>query len=422
MNEEFLSFIWKYGLYEYGNFYSEGEKIEIIHPGDHNRDSGPDFFNAKIKIGDTIWVGNAEIHVKASDWNRHNHDQNSAFDNVILHITYNNDIQIYTSKALKVPAIELRFNQHYLENYNFLMTDQQWIPCSDQLKKIDPFIVSSWLSKVGVERLESRIEPIKENLAETTNNWEEAFYRQMTRSFGFHVNSYPFEALAKATPYITIKKHAHDILQLEALLFGQAGFLGNDYSDDTYYNKLKTEYQFIKTKYTLHPMDVHLWKFMRLRPVNFPTVRIAQLAALIHRDPTLFSLLFDAKKLSSIYQILIGDLSDYWNTHFTFGNESKFRRKTLGVESAKIIAINTIVPFFFVYGKMMGNTDIQDRAMQFLELIEPEENSEIRNWKKVGILPKNAFDSQALLQLKSGYCSKRRCLECGIGSRIICNF
>jgi len=421
MNEEFLSFLWKYKLYESGNLFWEGEKIEVIHPGDHNIDSGPDFFNARIKIGDTIWVGNAEIHVKASDWNRHNHDQNSAFDNVVLHITYENDIPVYTSKGLKVPAIELRFDHHYIENYNFLMTDQKWIACSDQLKKTDPFIIFSWLSKIGIERLESRIEPIKENLAETTNNWEEAFYRQMTRSFGFHINSYPFESLAKATPYIIIKKYAHDLIQLEALLFGQAGFLINDYSDDIYYNKLKTEYEFLKTKHSLRPMDIHLWKFMRLRPGNFPTIRIAQLAALIHHNPSLFSLLFDNEKLSSLYQILICKLSDYWNTHFTFGKVSKYSPKALGVESAKIIAINTVVPFFFVYGKMMNTIDIQDRAMKYLELIDPEENSEIRNWKMMGIIPQNAFDSQALLHLKAHYCTKRRCLECGIGSRIICN-
>jgi len=421
MNEEFLSFLWKYGLYESGNFFSEGEKIEIIHPGEHNTDSGPDFFNTRIKIGDTIWVGNAEIHVKASDWNRHNHDQNSAFDNVILHVTYENDIPVYTSKGLKIPAIELTFDQQYLTNYSVLMADQQWIPCGDQVNKVDRFIISAWLNKVGIERLECRIEPIHKNLADTTNNWEEVLYRQISRSFGFHVNSFPFESLAKTTPFHIVKKHAHDLFQLEALFFGQSGFLENDYSDDVYYIRLKKEYEFLKTKYTLRPMDVHLWKFMRLRPVNFPTVRIAQLAALIHHHQSLFSLLFEKEQLSTLYHSIVDDLSEYWNTHYSFGKVSQFQKKTLGSESAASITINTVIPFFFVYGTVMGNRDILDRVLQFLEMISPEDNAEITNWKKVGIVPFNALESQALLQLRSHYCVKRRCLECGIGSRIIRN-
>ncbi len=421
MNEEFLSFLWKYRLYDTDNMVSDGENIEIIHSGDRNCDSGPDFFNARIKIGDTVWVGNAEIHVKASDWNRHNHDQNQAFDNVILHVVYHNDVQVHTSKGVKVPTVQLKFDIHYLENYNSLISSRQGVACGDRLSNIDSFILSSWLSKMAIERLETKTETINDYLLYNANNWEEAFYRQMCRSFGFHVNSYPFEALAKATPYLVVQKHAHNIFQLEALLFGQAGFLMNDYSNDIYYNKLKTEYDFLHAKYTLNPIDVHLWKFMRLRPVNFPTVRIAQLAALINRNSSLFSQLLDTETLSSIYNILICNLSDYWDTHFTFEKTSKYRPKTLGTESAKIITINTIVPFFFVYGKMLGKADIQDKALQLLELIEAEQNSEIRNWQKVGLIPKNAFESQALLHLATNYCAKKRCVECGIGSRIICD-
>jgi hypothetical protein len=419
MTEEFLSFLWKHQLYNAEHLYLDGGQIEVIHPGEHNRDSGPDFFNTKIKIADTIWVGNAEVHLKASDWNRHGHDTNQAFDNVVLHITGQNDLPVFTSKGRQVATVVMEFDQSLLKNYQTLMTAQKWVPCADLLKSLDPIVIASLLSKIGIERLEYRTADIVRNLDNTSNNWDESFYRQMARSYGFHVNSQPFEALAKSIPYIIVKKHSHQITQLEALFFGQAGFLLDDYSNDEYYNTLKKEYGFLCSKYNLRPVETHLWKFMRLRPGNFPTIRIAQFVSLLNQDTSLFSAIIDTERLDSLLELLSADVSEYWRSHYTFGNISRPVAKTLGKESAKTIIINTIVPCLFIYGKRLGISKYQDRAMQFLEEIEAEENSVITQWKQFGLMPKNAFDSQALIQLKSEYCDKKNCLACGLGIKLI---
>jgi hypothetical protein len=419
MNEQFLSFIWKYCLYKTDKLQLEGEQVEVIQPGELNCDSGPDFFNAKIKIGNTVWAGNIEVHLKASDWFRHGHDKNAAFDNVVLHIVNQNDAVVLTSKGRKVATLELIFDKIYLENYSSLMINQKSIPCFGSIDSIDSIILSALYSKLGVERLESRTLSIIDNLFDTVNNWDESFYRQIARSYGFHVNSQPFESLAKATPYKILKKHSGNLTQLEAILFGQAGLLLDDYNDDEYYGKLKNEYDFLRKKYHLQSIEVHTWKFMRLRPGNFPTVRIAQFASLIHNNSSLFSGVLNSDNLQSLLEMFTSDVSEYWRAHYTFGNTSRPVKKAIGAESAKVIIINTIVPFYFVYGKKMDLVKYQDRAMQFLEQIDSEENSIISQWKSLGINPKNAFESQALIQLKNEYCDKKRCLECGIGAKIV---
>jgi hypothetical protein len=419
MNEAFLSFLWQLGLYNSESLFVDGEKIVIVHPGMLNRNAGPDFFNAKIKIGETLWVGNVEIHVKASDWYLHNHDKNASFDNVVLHVTSLNDQQVFTSKGRAVPTIELNYDSQYLYNYDFLMGATQWVACSDRIPSVNPFLITSLLSKLGVERLESHSVSIEANLHDTCNNWEESLYRQIARGYGFHINSQPFESLAKFTPFIVLKKYAGNLMQLEAILFGQAGLLEDDYCNDEYYKTLRSEYQFLKKKHNLQPMHPHPWKFMRLRPGNFPTVRIAQFAALIYRNPSVFSLVLEATSLEALVALFATDVSDYWHSHYTFGNESRPISKFFGAGSAKIIIINTVVPLYFVYGKMLSVTSFQDKAMQFLEEIEAEDNSVISEWVKVGVKPRNAFESQALLQLKAEYCDKKRCLECGIGAKIV---
>jgi len=419
MTEEFLSFLWKYQLYSAEKLFVDGERIEIVQPGEHNHHAGPDFFNSKIKIGNTIWAGNVEIHLKASDWYRHGHDKNAAFDNVVLHIVFENDQPIYTSKGRHVATVKLEFDSKHLSNYDSLTINKKWIPCVDYLPVIDPIIITSMLSKMGIERLEYRTDQIIDNLDKTINDWDESFYWQIARSYGFHVNSQPFEALARSVPYHIVKKHSHNQTQLEAIFFGQAGFLLDDYSNDEYYNKLRKEYDFLKVKYNLQPVETHIWKFMRLRPGNFPTIRIAQFIGLLSRNTSIFSSLLDAKDLESLYILLSADVSEYWRSHYTFGNMSRSVTKTLGRDSAKILIINTIAPFYFIYGKKLGLVHFEDKAMQILEDIEAEDNSIIKDWKQHGIKPKSAFDSQALLHLKNEYCDKKRCLDCGIGIKII---
>ena len=419
MNEEFLSFLWRHRLYNPDKLSLDGENVEVIHPGELNRDSGPDFFNTKLKVGGTIWAGNVEIHLRASDWNKHGHDKNAAFDNVILHITAENDHPVYTSKGRLVATLALDFDKINLSNYNILISSKKWISCADDFSTVDQMILSSLISKLGVERLESRTNQILANLDITINDWDEAFYRQIARSYGFHVNSQPFAALAKSIPYNIVRKHCHERTQLEAMFFGQAGFLLDDYSDDGYYNQLKKEYEFLRNKYNLQPVETHLWKFMRLRPGNFPTVRIAQFVSLLGSNTSLFSSILSVANLEALYDFLSNDVSEYWKKHYTFGNQSRPVDKKIGKESAKVIIINTIAPFYFIYGKELGLTQYQDKAMRFLEEIDAEDNSIIREWKQLGIKPKSAFDSQALLHLKNEYCDKKRCLDCSIGVKII---
>ena len=419
MTEQFLSFLWKYQLYDVDTLCVEGEKIAVISPGEQNSDAGPDFFNAKIKIGETIWVGNVEIHLKSSDWYRHNHNKDAAFDNVILHVVAQNDQEVYTSKGRRVVNAEIIFNERLSENFKSLTNNSKWISCADKIPAINPVVITSWLGKAGIERLEFRTGQIIDNLEKTVNDWEEVFYRQLARSYGFHVNSQPFEALAKSISYQIVKKHAVNSVQLEALFYGQAGFLLDDYSNDEYYNKLRKEYAFLKEKYGLKPIDTHLWKFMRLRPGNFPTIRIAQFVGLLRQNTSIFSAVIEAKDLKSFLNLLSVDVSEYWETHYTFGNLSTFKAKPLGEKSAKVIIINTIVPILFIYGKKLGLSQYQDRAIEILEEIKTEDNVIIKEWKHLDIIPKNAFDSQALLHLKTEYCDKKRCLECGIGLKII---
>jgi hypothetical protein len=419
MTEEFLSFIWQYKLYKPDNLHLDGEEVTVIYPGELNRDAGPDFFNTKLKIGDTIWAGNAEVHIKASDWNKHGHDINPAFDNVILHITHQNDQPVYTSKGRQVATLALEFEEAYIRNHNALLDTRNWLACANDLGSIDPVFLSSFLSKLGIERLENRANQITDNLNRTVNDWEEAFYRQIARSFGFHVNSHPFEALAQSIPYIIVKKHYLHLTQLEALFFGQAGFLHDDYSSDDYYNKLKEEYRFLQAKYKLQPIETHLWKFMRLRPGNFPTVRIAQFAALLHSKPSFLSSILEAESIGHLFNKLSVNVSEYWQSHYLFGNPSSLAAKPMGKDSAMIIIMNTIVPFYFTYGKKMGISQLQEKALRFWEEIDAEDNSIVKQWIQSGIIPRNAFDSQALLQLKNEYCDRKHCLSCAIGVKII---
>jgi Protein of unknown function (DUF2851). len=419
MTEAFLSFLWKYRLYNPECLAIAGDKIEVVHPGELNLHSGPDFFNTQIKIGETLWAGNLEVHVKASDWNLHNHDKNAAFDNVVLHITADNDQPVYTSKGREVPTLALEFPVIFLTSYQNLYKCTRQIPCSESIAAVDGFTTAAWLSKLGIERLEAKISQIDQNMESTINDWEESFYWQLARSFGFHVNAQLFEALAKSVPFSIVRKHSHNLQQMEALFYGQAGFLKDDYSNDEYYNSLRKEYCFFRSKYNLSPIEPHLWKFMRLRPGNFPTIRIAQFVSLMYKETSLFSNILEANDLKLLQQLLQAALSEYWETHYTFGNVSKPSKKTMGLKSVNVLIINTIVPFYFLYGKKLAQEKYQDKAVQMLEELEAEENVIIREWKHYGIKPGNAFDSQALLHLKSEYCDKRRCLECGIGLKII---
>ncbi len=419
MKEEFLHYIWKYNLYTNSVLETTNkERIVILNPGMHNYDSGPDFFNAKIKINDTIWVGNVEIHINSSDWHKHNHHKDEAYDNVILQVVYKHDKDIARTNGEIIPSFEITFDPNLLTNYESLICRETWIPCHDNVKQVDSFTIYNWLDALAIERLEEKSERINQLLELTHHSWEESFYILIARNFGFKLNSEPFEQLAKSLPLNCLAKHKDNLFQIEALLFGQAGFLDDD-SGDTYYEDLNKEYLYLKKKFNLKSIDKHLWKFLRSRPVNFPTIRIAQFAKLIYNSSSLFSKILEAQEIKDYYHLFGVEIADYWENHYLFNKESIHKSKNLGKSAIDILLINTVIPFIFYYGKSKGLYDVQERAIALLENIKAEKNRMISRWIGLGIIPKNAFETQALIHLKNRYCNHKKCLYCQIGNSII---
>ncbi len=420
MTEELLKFLWKHKLYLPQSLtFEDGSAVEVIHPGEHNSDAGPDFFNTRIKVGNTIWAGNAEVHVRASDWNRHNHSTNDAYQNVILHIVAENDAEVKNSRGDAIPSIILRCNDAIIAQYNYLLQNSLWVPCARNIKGIDPFVVSLWIEKLGIARLEEKTQDIALNLDQTQNNWEEVLYRMLLRSFGFHQNSQPFELLAKSLPFKILEKHAGSIMHTEALLFGQAGFLSELLPYDDYYLKLQKEYRYLSEKFSLKPLPRHNWKFLRMRPGNFPTVRLAQIASVIHHRSKMFAFIREAETLEQLKELFAVKPSVYWDNHYMFGKVSRPKEKNIGVDSVETVLINSVIPLLFMYGKRVGAEYFQNRALDLLGQLPPEKNSVTEKWQSVGVKANNAFQSQALLYLKSYYCDRHRCLECTIGSKIL---
>ena len=417
-NEEFLQFIWKFGLFDKENLYTiDGRKVEVISLGTHNSDAGPDFLNAKLKVGDTIWAGNVEVHKQSSDWDKHKHSLDKAYNNVILHVVGRYDTLTMLENRVFVPIVELAYPSALKQRYVELLASKPRIACRPFISTIEAFPLKNFLSRVLVERLEMKSERLTAILGQTHNDWTEVFYRTLFRSFGFSVNAIPFELLAQQTPLPVIAKHRSSLAQLEALLFGQAGFLDAE-PVDAYQNALKAEYAFLQNKFAVKPIEKHLWKFLRLRPSNFPTIRLAQLAYLLHHSSHLIDSVLSLKNINDYFNLFNIKTSEYWETHYSFGEESKQKVKQLGRQSVERIISNAIVPFVFTYGKLRGNEELQEKALTLLESLTPENNTIIEEWTAAGIKAENAFFSQALLQLKQSYCDKQRCLLCFIGSRM----
>jgi len=421
MKEDFLHHLWKFKLFNRHNLKTtEGETVEVINTGQHNTDAGPDFFNAKVKVGNTLWAGNVEIHLKSSDWKKHSHHLDGAYKNVILHVVHEYDEAVTTTDGNRIYTLELKekFNPKLYQNYLQLIESREWIPCEKQIKNVEKLAIDAWLERLLIERLERKTENILQSLRVNNNNWEESFYQQLAKNFGFQLNALPFEMLAKSLPLSHLGKHKNNLNQIEALLFGQAGLLEKKYKDE-YPNELKKEYDFLKKKFSLKPMDGSQWKFLRLRPSNFPTIRIAQFAQLIHKSSHLFSKILETESLDKLKSFFEISTSDYWITHYVFDKSSARREKNLGESAMLIILINTVVPFLFAYGKQRQSEAHEERAMAFLEKLSPEKNTIISHWEELGIKAKNAARTQALLQLKNEYCSEKKCLNCTIGNKII---
>jgi hypothetical protein len=423
MLEDLFQYIWKMKLFNTNNlFTTDGESIEIVKVGEHNYNAGPDFFNSKIKIGNTLWVGNVELHVKSSDWLLHKHQYDASFQNIILHVVYMNDKPLYNAngKAIKTLVLKDHISNEVIQKYQSFKDTKAKIACEKSISTVPKAFLNTYLEKLVVNRLEHKSQHIEMLLAENKNNWEQSFYLHLAANFGFKINQTPFEMLARNTPLSIIAKHKANIHQIEALLFGQAGFLNDNFTEN-YPILLQNEYAFLKKKYQLNSIDKHLWKLSRMRPVNFPTIRIAQFAKLIHQSTHLFSKIIESQNPVELIQLFKVAASAFWDTHYTFDTAAKHLTKNIGKTAIENLIINTIVPFVFVYGKHYGNQEKCELAIQLLEKLNSEKNSITQLWAKAGLKPDNALQTQALIELKNNHCDLKKCLQCGIGHFIIKN-
>lgn len=415
MHEEFLYYLWENRLLDKALQTTEGESVDVVATGYRNTDSGPDFLEARIQIGDKLWAGHVEIHVKTSDWNRHGHQTDKAYQNVILHVVYEND-----TKVNGIPTLELKghFDETLFANYQRFISSKNWIPCEKSITQVPVFTRLSWLDRMAVERLESKSETVTKILNANQFDWEEALYKLLMRYFGLKVNNEAFEYLSNILPFKTLLKHADNLLQLEAMLFGCAGLLEDDFTEE-YPLLLKREFAVMKAKFNLLTMPAERWKFMRMRPSNFPTIRLAQMAQLIHKNGCLFSKIREAKNGNEVKAMFDVAASTYWETHYRFGVTTEPKPKHLGDATADVLMINAVAPLLFCYGKLHKDESICETAMQFLEETEAEDNAVIRHFAQCGITTENAMQTQALLHLYSYFCKRKRCLECRIGNVLL---
>ena len=420
MTEEFLYYLWKFRLFDNDIKTASGEEIRIISPGVRNFDSGPDFFNARISIGDTFWAGNVEIHIKSSEWHRHRHGADPAYDNIVLHVVYECDAFITRKNGEIIPVFEVKgcFDNSLQARYENILNSLSWVPCENMIGDVDRHYLNIWLERLVIERLERKAADVEKILRECNSDWEQTFFRLLAKCFGFTVNAIPFELLAKSLPIKYPAKHCDDLSQIEALLFGQAGFLNRSFKEK-YPERLKGEYNYLSKKYGLQMGDRFIWKFLRLRPSNFPTVRIAQLAGLIYKSPAMFTSIVESESLNMVVDLFDVNTSLYWDTHYRFDKESAVKPKKLGKEAISLFIINSVVPVLYYYGKVNDLKVYQDRSIDFLNGLKCEINAVIRRWQQHGVMCDSASQSQALLELKSEYCDNKRCLNCSIGNYLI---
>ena len=421
MQEDFLHYIWKHKKVNTLNLKTtNGEIISIVLAGQHNQNSGPDFFAAQLEIDNQLWAGNVEIHVKASDWFVHNHETDKAYDNVILHVVWEHDTDIFRNDNTTIPTLELKpyVAKEALHNYQKLFSKtQKWINCENDFDTVDDFIVQNWLERLYFDRLERKSQHIDKLLKGSSNNWEEVLFKMLAKNFGLKVNGEAFLSLSNSFDFSVVRKQQSKIISLEALFFGQAGLLEEDIQD-IYYLELSNEYQFIKQKFNLSNLNVTPLQFFRLRPPNFPTIRLSQLAVLYHKQQSLFSKIMNTKSIEALYTLLSVTSSFFWETHFTFNKTSKKSKKVITKSFIDLLIINTIIPLKFSYAKHQGKV-IDDDIVEIIQSITSEKNSIVDTFNDLYPVSTSALQSQALLQLKSEYCDKNKCLQCAVGNTLL---
>ena len=421
MNEDFLHYVWLYKMFSKVDFKTTGnEHLSIIKSGLHNKNAGPDFLNAQLKIDGQTWIGNVEIHLKASDWYLHNHEKDLNYDAVILHVVWENDVAIYMKNNKPIPTLVLKnfIDETVLNKYkNLFLAPTTWLPCKNAISTVDKFIFNNWKERLFFDRLERKSEEINTLLQQENNNFEAVLFQLLIKNFGLKVNGNSFLRLAQSVDYSVIKKLSFHANQLAALLFGQAGFLEEETEDD-YQKELRKEYDYLKHKFKLNHIPKNEFSFFRMRPNNFPTIRIAQLVALFHKHQNLFSKLIALDNLEEFYELFTVVVNPFWQTHYNFDSISKKSPKKITTSFVDLLIINTIIPLQFLYQKSRGEVD-EEFFLVLLKKMKPEKNSIISKFFEIGVSSKNAFDTQALLELKNNYCAPKRCLECAIGNTIL---
>ncbi len=416
MTERLLQFIWQFQYFNKGELKTTaGELIQVILPGQYNTNQGPDFTDAKIKIGNSTWAGHVELHLKTSDWNRHRHQHDKNYNSVILHVVWQNDLHPHNS----LPLLELegRVSTLLLKKYEELMKTAGFIPCEKSIASVKHIVIQSWQERLLAERLTRKAAKVESFLKLTNQHWEETFWWMLARNFGIKINADAFEEMARSLSLTILAKHKNQVQQLEALLFGQAGLLGRRFTED-YPQLLQREYNFLKKKYGLKPIHqpVH---FLRMRPGNFPSIRLAQLAILVNESSHLFSKIKEAGSAAEMKKWFDVTANDYWHYHYRFDEIGSYKKKNLGAAMIDNIIINTVCPVVFAYGHFHNEAKYKDKAIRWLEETVHETNSITKGFQKLGLQNKNARDSQAWIELKNEYCSKKRCLDCAVGNALL---
>jgi hypothetical protein len=422
MKEDFLHYLWKFKKFDTLNLKTfNGEEITIINVGQYLELAGPDFFNAQIVIGNQKWAGNVEIHLKSSDWYVHHHERDEAYENVILHVVWEHDTEIFRSNNTEIPVLELKkyVDGAAIANYQSLIAPKSWIYCEKQLIEVKEFTIKNWQERLFFERLERKSNPIFDLLKLTNNDWESVLFCLLAKNFGLNTNGKTFLKIAQSIPFSIIRKESFEVENLEALLLGNAGLLDAE-KEDNYFKDLKFRYFYLLHKYQIEKKVVEPVQFFKHRPDNFPTIRLSQLANLYHLQQNLFSIISTSISVKSIYEVLDVSAAEYWQTHYQFDKESPKKKKKLSKSFIDLVIINTIIPLQFAYAKSLGK-EISDDLIQLINEVSPEKNAIIDKFNSFGIKSKNAFETQSLLQLKNEYCNKSRCLECAIGMELLKN-
>jgi hypothetical protein len=422
MKEDFLHYLWRYKKLDFSNLYTtNNEKLSIIKVGDYIQQAGPDFFNAQILIGNQKWAGNIEIHLKSSDWYLHHHELDSNYENVILHVVWEHDSAVFRKNNSEIPVLELKnhVSAHLLNQYKKLKTSKTWINCEKEINSIPQFLFQNWQERLFFERLERKFNPIEVFLQQSQNDWEVTFFCFLAKNFGLNSNGESFFKIAQSITFSIIRKESNEIENVEALFYGHASLLEEE-KEDNYYQDLKKRWIYLKHKYQLQTVYIEPIQFFKLRPDNFPTIRLSQLAVLYHTHQNLFSKIINATTIHEVYGIFSIASSQYWQNHYQFDKPSTKKIKLLSNSFIDLLIINTIMPFKYAYEKSLGK-DTCEKNIAFLEQIKPEKNNIISKFNGFGVFPKNAFQTQSLLQLKNEYCNRNRCLECIVGQELLKN-